>query len=126
MVLISIILTILVLNCQFRGPKQQRVPKWMRKYIICYLGKFFCFYNESRAYKLKSDRFNNKKDCSIQIDNNKSLTNIQTKSTVSDTQDTESNEDIKNFKGKNLLLNETTVDVPKNLSNFYKTEAFFV
>ena len=50
LVLISVILTIIVLNFHFRGPKKQRVPRWMRKYIIGYLGRVFCFCHESRAY----------------------------------------------------------------------------
>ncbi|RNA21152.1 neuronal acetylcholine receptor subunit alpha-7 isoform X2 [Brachionus plicatilis] len=50
LVLISVILTIIVLNFHFRGPKKQRVPKWMRKYIIGYLGRVFCFCHESNAY----------------------------------------------------------------------------
>ncbi len=56
LVLISVILTIIVLNFHFRGPKKKRVPKWMRKYIIGYIGFVFCFYNESQFY-LKNDRF---------------------------------------------------------------------
>ncbi len=51
LVLVSVLLTILVLNFHFRGPKKQRVPRWMRKYIIGYLGKAFCFCYESRAYQ---------------------------------------------------------------------------
>lgn len=50
LVLISVILTIIVLNFHFRGPKKKRVPKWMRKYIIGYIGFVFCFYNESEFY----------------------------------------------------------------------------
>lgn len=52
LVLISVILTIIVLNFHFRGPKKQRVPKWMRIYIIGYLGRLFCFCEESRAFCL--------------------------------------------------------------------------
>lgn len=43
-------LTIVVLNFHFRGPKKQRVPKWMRKYIIGYLGRIFCFGYESKQF----------------------------------------------------------------------------
>ncbi len=43
LVLVSIILTTLVLNLHFRGPKTRRVPKWIRKYFIKYLGCLFCF-----------------------------------------------------------------------------------
>lgn len=43
LVLISVVLTIIVLNFHFRGPKKQRVPKWMRKYFINYLGRLLCF-----------------------------------------------------------------------------------
>jgi len=50
LVLVSVILTIVVLNFHFRGPKKKRVPSWMRKYIIGYLGKVFCFSYESRAF----------------------------------------------------------------------------
>ena len=52
LVLISVILTIIVLNFHFRGPKKQRVPKWMRIWIIGYFGRIFCFCRESRAYCL--------------------------------------------------------------------------
>ena len=55
LVLISVILTIIVLNFHFRGPKKQRVPRWMRKYIIGYLGRVFCFCHESRAYFLNKN-----------------------------------------------------------------------
>lgn len=51
LVLVSVLLTILVLNFHFRGPKKQRVPRWMRKYIIGYLGKAFCFCYESSAFQ---------------------------------------------------------------------------
>jgi hypothetical protein len=50
LVLISVILTIIVLNFHFRGPKKQRVPRWMRKFIIGYLGRAFCFCYESNTY----------------------------------------------------------------------------
>jgi hypothetical protein len=43
LVLVSVILTIIVLNFHFRGPKKQRVPKWMRKYLIGYVGRLLCF-----------------------------------------------------------------------------------
>ena len=56
-VLISVILTIFVLNFHFRGPKKRRVPKFMRKYIIGYLGRLFCFGNESRAFGLIKDEY---------------------------------------------------------------------
>ena len=49
-VLISVILTILVLNFHFRGPKKRRVPKFFRKYVIGYLGRLVCFGLESKAY----------------------------------------------------------------------------
>lgn len=52
LVLCSIILTILVLNFQFRGPKRQRVPRWMRTYLIGYLGRAVCFGSETRAFYL--------------------------------------------------------------------------
>lgn len=39
-----------MLNFHFRGPKKQRVPLWMRKFIIGYLGRAFCFCYESQAY----------------------------------------------------------------------------
>lgn len=52
LVLTSVVLTIIVLNFHFRGPKKQRVPKWMRKYIIGYIGRVFCFCHESRAFFL--------------------------------------------------------------------------
>ena len=46
-------LTIVVLNFHFRGPKKQRVPKWMRKYIIGYLGRVFCFGYESKHFIIR-------------------------------------------------------------------------
>ena len=50
LVLISVVLTVIVLNLHFRGPKTRRVPFWIRKYIIGYLGRFFCFFHESRTF----------------------------------------------------------------------------
>jgi len=50
LVLCSIILTIIVLNFQFRGPKRQRVPKWARTYVIGYVGRVFCFGPETRTF----------------------------------------------------------------------------
>ena len=50
LVLVSVVLTIIVLNFHFRGPKKQRVPRWMRKFVIGYMGRAFCFCYESRAY----------------------------------------------------------------------------
>lgn len=49
--LVSVILTIIVLNFHFRGPKKQRVPRWMRHFLIGYMGRAFCFCYESRAYR---------------------------------------------------------------------------
>ena len=58
LVLISVVLTIIVLNFHFRGPKKQRVPKWMRKYIIGYIGRLFCFNKETYKYHLEEkDRY---------------------------------------------------------------------
>ncbi len=54
LVLTSIILTITVLNFQFRGPKKTRVPRWMRVYIIGYLGRVFCFGKMSQEIVVKS------------------------------------------------------------------------
>ncbi len=60
----------MVLNFHFRGPKKQRVPRWMRKYIIGYLGKAFCFcyeskkFNQKRVFK-KSDMISYKKGASL-------------------------------------------------------------
>lgn len=72
--MISVILTIIVLNFHFRGPKKQRVPKWMRKYIIGYLGKLFCFWNETRALesiqkdtKIKKTLYKNESNISGQL-----------------------------------------------------------
>ena len=64
--LISVILTIIVLNFHFRGPKKQRVPRWMRKYIIGYLGRIFCFCYESKAFC----RINEEEELIIQINRN--------------------------------------------------------
>jgi len=58
LVLISVILTIIVLNFHFRGPKKQRVPKWMRYLIIGHIGRFFCFCYESRAYNTFEQEIN--------------------------------------------------------------------
>jgi hypothetical protein len=59
-VLVSVILTIIVLNFHFRGPKRQRVPKWMRKYVIGYLGRVFCFSHESKLFYHRKEQ--NKKE----------------------------------------------------------------
>ncbi len=67
LVLISVVLTIIVLNFHFRGPKKQRVPRWMRKYIIGYIGRLFCFNKETYKYHLEE------KDTKlIKTNNNKS------------------------------------------------------
>ena len=58
LVLISIILTILVLNLQFRGPKRTRVPRIIRTLIIGCLGRAFGFGYESRAFYLKNTKLN--------------------------------------------------------------------
>ena len=44
------ILTIIVLNFHFRGPKKKRVPRWLRKYVIGYFGRIFCFGYESKQF----------------------------------------------------------------------------
>ena len=58
LVLISVILTIIVLNFHFRGPKKRRVPKWMRHLIIGHMGRVFCFCYESRAYYMFQEEIN--------------------------------------------------------------------
>ncbi len=72
-VLISVILTIFVLNFHFRGPKKRRVPKFMRKYIIGYLGRLFCFGHESKAFGLIKDEYYDYKNPFITYDFGKSL-----------------------------------------------------
>ena len=42
LILISVVLTVIVLNLHFRGPKKDKVPDWMRKFLIGYLGYFLC------------------------------------------------------------------------------------
>jgi len=42
LILISVVLTVIVLNLHFRGPKKDKVPNWMRKFLIGYLGYFLC------------------------------------------------------------------------------------
>lgn len=72
MVLISVVLTIIVLNFHFRGPKKQRVPKWMRKYIIGYIGRLFCFKTSTTTSgKLNQNNVQNYKKMKL-IDSNSS------------------------------------------------------
>jgi hypothetical protein len=51
LVLTSVILTIIVLNFHFRGPKKQRVPYFIRRYFIGSFGRVFCFCYESRLFE---------------------------------------------------------------------------
>ncbi len=60
LVLVSVILTIIVLNFHFRGPKKRRVPKWMRHLIIGHMGRLFCFCYESRAYYMFQEEIKEK------------------------------------------------------------------
>lgn len=45
--LISVILTVVVLNFHYRGPKKTRVPRWCRRFILNKIGHWlgFHFYN---------------------------------------------------------------------------------
>ena len=38
LILLSVVLTVIVLNLHFRGPRRDKVPNWMRTYLIGYLG----------------------------------------------------------------------------------------
>ena len=37
------VLTIIILTFHYRGPNKKRVPKWVRTFVICYLGRVLCF-----------------------------------------------------------------------------------
>ena len=50
--LISIVLTIAVLNFHFRGPKKDRVPPLLRKYVLGYLAVMLGFKKESKAFEI--------------------------------------------------------------------------
>jgi hypothetical protein len=43
-VLISVVLTVVVLNFHYRGPKKTRVPRWCRRIIIDKIGRWFGFH----------------------------------------------------------------------------------
>ena len=64
----SVVLTIIVLNFHFRGPKKQRVPRWMRKFVIGYMGRAFCFCYESRAYYMAHEE--------MTLDKNETVSNL--------------------------------------------------
>lgn len=31
---ISVVMTVIVLNCHYKGPTAKQVPRWMRRYVI--------------------------------------------------------------------------------------------
>lgn len=89
-----------MLNFHFRGPKKQRVPKWMRKYIIGYLGKVFCFCHESNLfYPIIED--NNKyiqdKTNSVNISKKINKTNINNLNSNINKTSNDNNSSISNY-----------------------------
>jgi hypothetical protein len=52
LVLISVVLTVVVLNFHYRGPKKSRVPRWCRRIIIVKIGHWLGFHFISREQLL--------------------------------------------------------------------------
>ncbi len=98
-----------MLNFHFRGPKKQRVPKWMRKYIIGYLGKIFCFCHESNLFYQTFEDENKKFEAANYENKNKTNNNkkilIKSKSNNND--------------NKNKTNNKFKTISHSNLSNEY-------
>ena len=55
--LISVVLTTLVVDFHYRGPKKSRAPEWFRNYVIVFLGKLSGFYHESVIYSQKEKEY---------------------------------------------------------------------
>jgi hypothetical protein len=53
-VLISVVLTVVVLNFHYRGPKKTRVPLWCRRIIINKIGKWLGFHFYTHEQLLSS------------------------------------------------------------------------
>jgi hypothetical protein len=53
-VLISVVLTVVVLNFHYRGPKKSRVPRWCRRIIMDKIGHWLGFHYISREQLLSS------------------------------------------------------------------------
>jgi hypothetical protein len=58
LVLMSVMLTVIVLNFHFRGPRRQRLPAVIRKYVLGYIGILFCF---SISSSFKNQTYTQKK-----------------------------------------------------------------
>ncbi|CAF1681701.1 unnamed protein product, partial [Adineta ricciae] len=52
LVLISVVLTVVVLNFHYRGPKKSRVPRWCRRIVIYKIGRWLGFHFISREQLL--------------------------------------------------------------------------
>ena len=50
LVLMSVILTTIVVDFYYRGPKLKRAPRKFRKFVIGYVGQIFCFSHASRSF----------------------------------------------------------------------------
>jgi hypothetical protein len=51
-VLISVVLTVVVLNFHYRGPKKSRVPRWCRRIVMGKIGRWLGFHFISREQLL--------------------------------------------------------------------------
>ena len=41
---ISVVMTVIVLNCHYKGPTAKQVPRWMRRYVITSCGRLLLFF----------------------------------------------------------------------------------
>ncbi|CAD5118373.1 DgyrCDS7085 [Dimorphilus gyrociliatus] len=46
LITLSTFLSVIVINLYFRGDKKSRVPKWLKKFIVDYVGRLLCMKNE--------------------------------------------------------------------------------
>ncbi|CAF4543662.1 unnamed protein product, partial [Rotaria sp. Silwood1] len=56
LVLISVVLTVVVLNFHYRGPKKSRVPRWCRHIVMGKIGHWLGFYYINREHLISSTK----------------------------------------------------------------------
>ncbi|CAF0985474.1 unnamed protein product [Rotaria magnacalcarata] len=107
LVLISVVLTVVVLNFHYRGPKKSRVPRWCRRIVMGKIGCWLGFHFISDEQLLSQS--------------NSTKTNVR-RSTRRDTSNGEIRRGEKNTKTKLPLLPITTA-AKKTTTNSSKTTA---
>jgi hypothetical protein len=101
LVLISIVLTIVILTFHYRGPNTKRMPKWMRQWLLGYLGRLFCIVTD-----LNHDLVENTKTNILEIKNSDLM--IQTVNYYH----------VKKFKQVDLLKQSLEVALIRILNSF--------